>query len=117
MPAHPRHVARAFAVATSGRPGPVVLALPEDVLDEETDAADAAPTEVPRPGPGDEELRRLGELLAAAERPLIVVGEGGWSAQAGEDTVFFCEANAIPVVASFRCQDDVDNASSAYAGR
>ena len=112
----PEHVARAFAVATAGRPGPVVLALPEDVLDEETDAADAAPTEVPRPGPGDEELRRLGELLAAAERPLVVVGEGGWSAQAGEDTVFFCEANAIPVVASFRCQDYVDNGSSAYAG-
>ena len=93
-----------------------MLALPEDVLDEETDAADAAPTEIPRPGPGDEELRRLGELLAAAERPLVVVGEGGWSAQAGEDTVFFCEANAIPVVASFRCQDYVDNGSNAYAG-
>ena len=70
-----------------------------------------APTEIPRPGPGDEELRRLGELLAAAERPLVVVGEGGWTAQAGEDTVFFCEANAIPVVASFRCQDYVDNGS------
>ena len=112
----PEHVARAFAVATAGRPGPVVLALPEDVLDEETDAADAAPTEVPRPGPGDEELRRLGELLATAERPLVVVGEGGWTVQAGEDTVFFCEANAIPVVASFRCQDYVDNGSSAYAG-
>jgi acetolactate synthase I/II/III large subunit len=112
----PEHVARAFAVATAGRPGPVVLAIPEDVLDEETDAEDAAPTEIPRPGPGDEELRRLGELLAAAQRPLVVVGEGGWSAQAGADTVFFCEANAIPVAASFRCQDYVDNGSSAYAG-
>jgi acetolactate synthase I/II/III large subunit len=112
----PEHVARAFAVATAARPGPVVLALPEDVLDEETDAEDAAPTEIPRPGPGDEELRRLGELLAAAERPLVVVGEGGWSPQAGADVAFFCEANAIPVVASFRCQDYVDNGSSAYAG-
>jgi acetolactate synthase I/II/III large subunit len=112
----PEHVARAFAVATAGRPGPVVLALPEDVLDEESAADDAAPTEVPRPGPGDEELRRFGELLAAAERPVVVVGEGGWSARAGEDTVFFCEANAVPVVASFRCQDYVDNHSTAYAG-
>jgi acetolactate synthase I/II/III large subunit len=112
----PEHVARAFAVAAGGRPGPVVLALPEDVLDEETDAEDAAPTEIPRPGPGDEELRRLGELLAASERPLVVVGEGGWSARAGADIVFFCETNAIPVVASFRCQDYVDNGSSAYAG-
>ncbi len=45
-----------------------------------------------------------------------MVGEGGWTAQAGEDTIFFCEANEIPVVASFRCQDYVDNGSSAYAG-
>jgi acetolactate synthase-1/2/3 large subunit len=112
----PEHVARAFSVATAGRPGPVVLALPEDVLDEDTNADDVVPTESPRPGPGDEELRRLGELLASAERPLLVVGEGGWSAQAGEDTVFFCEANAVPVAASFRCQDYVDNGSRAYAG-
>ena len=113
----PEHVARAFSVATAGRPGPVVLALPEDVLDEETDARRRrADRVIPAPGPGDEELRALGELLAAAERPLVVVGEGGWSAQAGEDTVFFCEANAIPVAASFRCQDYVDNGSSAYAG-
>ncbi|MGH3143636.1 MAG: thiamine pyrophosphate-binding protein, partial [Gaiellales bacterium] len=112
----PEHVARAFAVATSGRPGPIVLALPEDVLDEETDAEDAAATEIPRPGPGEEELRRLGELLAGAERPLVVVGEGGWSAKAGADVVFFCEANVIPVAASFRCQDYVDNTSNAYVG-
>ncbi len=58
-------------------------------------------------------------MVSCWRRPsvlLVVVGEGGWSAQAGEDTVFFCEANEIPVVASFRCQDYVDNASSAYAG-
>jgi acetolactate synthase-1/2/3 large subunit len=112
----PEHVARAFGIATAGRPGPVVLALPEDVLDEETDADDASPTEVPRPRPGDEELRRLGELLAAAERPLVVVGEGPWSERAGADVAFFCEMNALPVVTSFRCQDYVDNGSGAYAG-
>ena len=112
----PEHVARAFGIAVAGRPGPVVLALPEDVLDEETDADDASPTEVPRPGPGDDELRRLGELLAAAERPLVVVGEGAWSERAGTDVAFFCEVNAIPVVTSFRCQDYVDNRSGAYAG-
>jgi acetolactate synthase-1/2/3 large subunit len=112
----PEHVARAFGIATAGRPGPVVLALPEDVLDQETDADDAAPAEVPRPGPGDDELRRLGELIAAAERPLVVVGEAAWSERAGADVVFFCEANAIPVVTSFRCQDYVDNGSGAYAG-
>jgi len=112
----PEYVARAFAVATTGRPGPVVLALPEDVLSEETDAPDASPIHIPRPRPGDDDLRRLGELLAGSKRPLVIVGEGGWSAQAGEDVLAFCEANQVPVAASFRCQDYVDNRSSVYAG-
>jgi acetolactate synthase-1/2/3 large subunit len=112
----PEHVARAFAVATRGRPGPVVLALPEDVLAEETEADDAPPIEIPRPAPGDDELRRLGELLAAAERPLVIVGEAGWTARAGTGALAWCEANVLPVASSFRCQDYVDNRSAVYAG-
>lgn len=112
----PEHVARAFALATSGRPGPVVLALPEDVLAEETDAPDAPPFQTPRPRPGDAELLRLGELLAAARRPLVIVGEGGWSAEAGRAVLDFCEANDLPVCSSFRCQDYVDNRSRVYVG-
>jgi acetolactate synthase-1/2/3 large subunit len=112
----PGHVARAFAVATRGRPGPVVIALPEDVLAEETDTDDAPPLQIPRPGPGDDELRRLGELLATAERPLVIVGEGGWSAGTGAGVLAFCEANGVPVATSFRCQDYVDNQSDVYAG-
>jgi acetolactate synthase I/II/III large subunit len=112
----PELVARAFAVATSGRPGPVVLALPEDVLLEETDAPDAAPAHVARPEPSGDDLRRLRELLEGAERPLAIVGEGGWSAQAAADVLMFCEANRVPVAASFRCQDYVDNRSATYAG-
>jgi len=112
----PEYLARAFALATSGRPGPVVLAVPEDVLCEEADVADATPVQAPRPRPGDGELVRLGELLAAARRPLVIVGEGGWSAQAGEAVLAFCEANDLPVCASFRCQDYVDNRSRVYAG-
>jgi acetolactate synthase-1/2/3 large subunit len=112
----PELVARAFSVAQSGRPGPVVLALPEDVLSEETDAPDAAPAHVAQPGPRDADLARLGELLARAERPLAIVGEGGWTAQTSVDVLAFCEANRIPVAASFRCQDYVDNRSTVYVG-
>ena len=112
----PELVSRAFAAMLSGRPGPAVLALPEDVLFEEADVADAAPVSPPRPRPPDRDLARLQELLTGAERPLVVVGEGGWSAQAGEDVLAFCEASALPVAASFRCQDYVDNHSPVYAG-
>jgi acetolactate synthase-1/2/3 large subunit len=112
----PEHVARAFGAATRGRPGPVVLALPEDVLADETDAPAAAPADGARPVPGDEDLGRLAELLAAAQRPLVIVGEGGWSGAAGADVLAFCEANSVPVAASFRCQDYVDNLSPAYVG-
>jgi acetolactate synthase I/II/III large subunit len=110
------HVARAFGAALGGRPGPVVLALPEDVLADDTEAPDAMPMEVPRAAPTDDHLRRLGELLGHAERPLVVVGEGGWSAQAGASVTTFCEEHAIPVATSFRCQDYVDNHSEVYAG-
>ena len=112
----PELVSRAFAAMLSGRPGPAVLALPEDVLFEEADVADAAPVSPPRPQPPDRDLARLQELLAGAERPLVIVGEGGWSAQAGKDVLAFCEASALPVAASFRCQDYVDNHSPVYAG-
>jgi acetolactate synthase-1/2/3 large subunit len=112
----PEHVADAYALAVSGRPGPVVLALPEDVLAEEADVADGARVEAPRVLPGEEDVARVRELLAAAERPLVVVGEGGWTAETSLDVQAFCEANALPVACSFRCQDYVDNRSSSYAG-
>jgi len=112
----PELFARAFSVATGGRPGPVVLALPEDLLAAETDTSDAAPAHVAHPAPGDHELARLGELLASAERPLAIVGEGGWTAETAEAVLAFCETNRVPVAASFRCQDFVDNRSDVYAG-
>jgi acetolactate synthase-1/2/3 large subunit len=112
----PEHVERAFSLALSARPGPVVLALPEDVLAEEAEVPDAAPAGAPRATPSDEDIVGLRELLAASERPLVIVGEGGWTQKTGEDVLAFCEANELPVACAFRCQDFVDNRSRSYAG-
>jgi acetolactate synthase-1/2/3 large subunit len=112
----PEDLARAFLIALSGRPGPVVLALPEDVLSETTETADVPRVIVARLAPSDNDLMRLRELLDSAERPLVVVGEGGWTQQTGEDVRAFCEANELPVACTFRCQDFVDNHSPSYVG-
>lgn len=112
----PEHVERAFTLALSGRPGPVVLALPEDVLAEEAEAADADPVDVVNAAPREEDLDKLCALLEASERPLVIVGEGGWTQQTGEDVLAFCETNQLPVACAFRCQDFVDNRSPSYAG-
>jgi acetolactate synthase-1/2/3 large subunit len=112
----PEHMSEAFSIALSGRPGPVVLALPEDALAEGADVADGARVEPERIAPPAEEIDRLRDLLAAAERPLVIVGEGGWSAETSRDVLAFCEANALPVACAFRCQDFVDNRSPSYAG-
>jgi acetolactate synthase-1/2/3 large subunit len=112
----PEVVAHAFHTAASGRPGPVVVALPEDVQDDQADGPDAPRYTVGRPSAPPDQAGRALELLAAADRPLIVVGGGGWSEQAGRDVVAFAEASNVPVAASFRRQDYVDNGSRAYAG-
>jgi acetolactate synthase I/II/III large subunit len=112
----PEATARAFQTAVSGRPGPVVVTLPEDVLSAEAGAEDAAPYSRARPVPTAEELARVRELLDAAEQPLVVVGGGGWTAEAAADLQAFAEASALPVAASFRRQDYLDNMSPSYAG-
>jgi acetolactate synthase-1/2/3 large subunit len=112
----PELLARAYSTALSGRPGPVVLALPEDVLAEEADVADAPPAQAVQASPGVDELARVRELLAAAERPFVLVGGQPWTAEAAVNLQAFCEAGALPVGASFRCQDYVDNASPSYVG-
>jgi acetolactate synthase-1/2/3 large subunit len=112
----PELVARAFRVATSGRPGPVVLALPEDVLAEVADVADASPAVPAQAGPSAGELERVHELLADAERPLVVVGGQPWTEAAGTALLRFCEAGGLPVAASWRAQDYVDNDAPCYAG-
>jgi acetolactate synthase I/II/III large subunit len=112
----PELAARAFHTAVSGRAGPVVVAMPEDVLAAEADVDDAAPLAIAGAVPSPDELERLRELLATAARPLIVVGGGGWSAEAAEDLRAFAEASSIPVATSFRRQDYIDNTSPSYAG-
>jgi len=112
----PELTARAFRVATSGRPGPVVLALPEDVLADVADVPDASPYASTQAAPGANELTAARELLASAERPLAIVGGQPWAADAGEALAAWCEASGIPVAAAWRCQDYVDNEASCYAG-
>ncbi|WP_158045924.1 thiamine pyrophosphate-binding protein [Skermanella pratensis] len=112
----PEFVSRAFHVATSGRPGPVVLALPEDML---RDRVAVPPTgrytEVQaHPGPAD--LERVADLLAAAERPLVLVGGSGWTDRACADLKRFAEASCLPVCSSFRRQDVLDNTSPSWIG-
>jgi acetolactate synthase-1/2/3 large subunit len=112
----PGLVAQAFHIASSGRPGPVVIALPEDVQSEVADVPDAEPISPQRRAPSREELGQARELLGRAERPLVIVGGGGWSEQAGRDVLEFAERNNLPVAASFRRQDYIDNRSPHYAG-
>ena len=112
----PELVSQAFHRACSGRPGPVAVALPEDMLVEETTVGDAGRYATVSPGVASHALPALRKLLAGAERPLVIAGGGGWSAQASRDLARFVEANALATAASFRCQDRLDNTHPCYAG-
>jgi acetolactate synthase-1/2/3 large subunit len=112
----PEYVSQAFHRATSGRPGPVLLALPEDMLFAEAAVADAPRYRTARAAPTPADMAKLAELLGAAERPFVILGGGGWSKQAIEGVRAWAEANALPVGTSFRCQDYLDNRHACFAG-
>jgi acetolactate synthase-1/2/3 large subunit len=112
----PELLGRAFQLAVSGRPGPVVVALPEDMLRESASVGLGDPYKVVRGAPGQAQMERLRELLARARRPFMLVGGGGWSAQTSADIMAFAEANRIATGAGFRCQDYFDNTHPCYAG-
>jgi acetolactate synthase I/II/III large subunit len=112
----PELLARAVQTAVSGRPGPVVLALPEDVLAATTRVADARPVRPVAPGVAPADLARLRELLGGARRPLVVAGGPGWSEGAAANLRAVAEASLLPVAVSFRSQDVLDNRSASYAG-
>jgi acetolactate synthase-1/2/3 large subunit len=100
----PEIVQRAFHTATSGRPGPVVIALPEDMLTELAEVANARPFQPLGTHPGTADLNTLQDMLAAAKRPVALVGGSGWDADAVRQFVRFAEHFELPVAASFRRQ-------------
>ena len=112
----PEYVSHAFHRAKAGRPGPVVLVLPEDMLTEIAEVEDARPAVSVAARASSHDMQALQALLETAERPLIMVGGGGWSAVAAADIGAFAQRNHIPVCSSFRCQDYIDNRNPAYAG-
>jgi acetolactate synthase-1/2/3 large subunit len=112
----PEYLARAFQVATSGRPGPVVLAIPEDMLREVATVADAETYCPVQPGPDASDLALLRQRLAAARRPFVILGGSTWTADAVADIQAFVDANRLPTGTAFRCQDLLNNDHPCYAG-
>ncbi len=112
----PELLNQAFQVAISGRPGPVVVALPEDMLRDTAATAIVGPYRAVRAHPGAADLAELRRLLGAAERPLMLVGGSGWSDAAAADIARFAQANDLPVCCSFRRQDIVDNRLGCFVG-
>ena len=100
----PELISRAFHVATSGRPGPVVVALPEDMLTEAATVADALPYLVTETHPGPVQMAELAQRLQAAERPVAILGGSRWSARAVQEFAAFAQAWSLPVICSFRRQ-------------
>jgi acetolactate synthase I/II/III large subunit len=112
----PELVSQAFHRALNGRPGPVVLALPEDMLTDEVEVADAGPYVVSRAAPSVTDMAKLREMLSAAKQPLAILGGGGWSKEACADIRAFLEANHLPVTTAFRNQDLIDNRHAQFVG-
>jgi acetolactate synthase-1/2/3 large subunit len=112
----PEYIARAFQIATSGRPGPVVLALPEDMLVTQAQVADTRAYQPVQAAPAAAQIAQLRTMLASARKPLVLLGGGTWNAQACADLASFAEANALPVACAFRFQDLLDNDHPHYVG-
>jgi acetolactate synthase-1/2/3 large subunit len=112
----PEYISRAFHVAVSGRPGPVLLALPEDMLSARADVPDIPPPAPRVDGPVQAAADAVLDRLLAAERPLVVAGGPLWSQQAADDLRHVAEGLDLPVAVSFRRQAHMDNASPCYAG-
>jgi acetolactate synthase I/II/III large subunit len=112
----PELVARAFRVAMQGRPGPVVISLPENMLTESAAVADAPRVEPAVSWPAPADIERLGAMLASAKAPIVVLGGSGWSAEAAKGIAHFAERFDLPVATSFRRSSLIDADHSHYAG-
>ncbi|HEV2610939.1 MAG TPA: thiamine pyrophosphate-binding protein [Noviherbaspirillum sp.] len=112
----PEYIARAFQTATSGRPGPVVLALPEDMLSATAQTADARPYRPVQAAPSAAQIETVRDMLSAAKRPVVILGGGGWDPSACDDIRRFAESNQLPVACAFRFQDLLDNQHPHYIG-
>lgn len=112
----PEIMHRAFHIASSGRPGPVIVALPEDMLRDRVAAPAVKPYQTSRPHPGASEIEALRGMLAKAKKPMLLVGGSGWSDQAAKNISAFAEANKLPVCCSFRRQDIVGTKHPTFVG-
>lgn len=112
----PEIVSRAWAMALSGRPGPVVIALPENVLAGMSDVEPCRAARIGEAAPDERTLAEIASLLKGAERPVILAGGGGWNEEGRAALRRFAEANALPVSLAFRYLDLMDHASPSYCG-
>lgn len=112
----PEYIARAFQVATSGRPGPVVLALPEDCLSTQAIVTDTRTYRPVQASASANQLQELQTRLAQAQRPFVLIGGAGWDAQACQDLAAFAARQQLPVGCAFRFQDLIPNTHPNYVG-
>jgi acetolactate synthase-1/2/3 large subunit len=110
------YVSHAFHLATSGRPGPVVLALPEDMLTQTATVSDVAPYQTVQASPAPADMEKLRALLANARQPLVILGGTVWTQEARRDLQAFAESSGLPITCSFRFQDLIDNDHGHYVG-
>jgi len=112
----PELLSRAWRTALSGRPGPVVVVLPEDMLCVQTNATPCQPVRIAEPAPSPEDIEELTSLLSSAEKPLVIIGGSGWNKAGRFALQQFAQNNNLPVAAAFRFQDLFDNHSGCYIG-
>ncbi len=112
----PEIMNRAFALSQTGRPGPVAIALPEDILSDETTVNAAPPAPIPAIAPVSQSMDEMADLLNGAQKPFVILGGGGWNKNAIADLQKFLESNNLPAAVAFRRQDLLDNQSPSYIG-